>query len=173
LKSGIIVIASCLVLLLNNSQSALPAKSIHVGTYQQEVSTFYSAEEGLPSPDVKSVAIAEDGTVYAATAAGVAKLQDNRWQSLDETPALGVFLVRKYQAGIIGLSDNSCESQLTKPAFESVGFTSTCHQPFEGIRAYSGGKTIGMREDKYTQQDHHHHAAVKRNQQAPFGRWGR
>jgi hypothetical protein len=73
----------------------------------------------------------------------------------------------------IGLSDNSCESQLTKPAFESVGFTSTCHQPFEGIRAYSGGKTIGMREDKYAQQDHHHHAAVKRNQQAPFGRWGR
>jgi hypothetical protein len=73
----------------------------------------------------------------------------------------------------IGLSDNSCESQLTKPAFESVGFTSTCHQPFEGIRAYSGGKTIGMREGKYTQQDHNHHAAVKRNQQAPFGRWGR
>jgi hypothetical protein len=77
------------------------------------------------------------------------------------------------QSSHICLSDNSGESLLTKPAFESAGFTTTCHQPFEGIGAYSGGKTIGMREDKYAQQDHHHHAAVKRNQQAPFGRWGR
>ena len=77
------------------------------------------------------------------------------------------------QAGYICLFDDSGESRFTKPAFESAGFTSTCHQPFEGIRAYSGGKTIGMREDKYAQQNHHHHAALKRNQQAPFGRWGR
>ncbi len=48
------------------------------GAFRQEVRTFYSSSDGLPSDDVRVVAI-ENGEVYARTAAGAAKFVAGKW----------------------------------------------------------------------------------------------
>jgi hypothetical protein len=51
---------------------------VAVSTYPQEVRTFYSTAEGLPSDDVRGIAIS-GGAVYAATDKGLAKFSDGKW----------------------------------------------------------------------------------------------
>jgi hypothetical protein len=49
---------------------------VAVGSFPQEVRTFYGTAEGLPSADVLDVSVGPDGVVYAATTQGLATLQD-------------------------------------------------------------------------------------------------
>ena len=51
------------------------------GTFSQQVSVAYT--DGLPDQDVKRIAVAGDGRVYADTAAGPARLVDGRFDALD------------------------------------------------------------------------------------------
>jgi hypothetical protein len=61
-----------------------PAK--HTSTYQQQVSTFYTSRNGLPSDVVLSVAATPDGSVYAATTNGLARFTDGRWNPVPGAP---------------------------------------------------------------------------------------
>lgn len=58
--------------------------AVRVGAFGQEVRRFYATADGLPSDDVRSVAVGADGTVYAATAEGLALLRDGRWTVVPE-----------------------------------------------------------------------------------------
>ncbi len=58
--------------------------SITVGKYPQEVAVKYSADDGLPSNDVRSVYIGADGSVYAETASGWAVLKERHWSGMQE-----------------------------------------------------------------------------------------
>ncbi len=54
------------------SLSCLWAASDSVSaTFPQQIRTFHTSRNGLPSDDVLSVAAEPDGTLYAATAAGL------------------------------------------------------------------------------------------------------
>ena len=55
-----------------------------VGSFPQEVRTFYTTSQGLPSDEVRSVAIASDDAVYAATAQGLARFDNGQWRSVAE-----------------------------------------------------------------------------------------
>ena len=72
---------------------------MRVGTFMAEVRTFYTAAEGLPSDDVRTVTI-RDGTVYAGTASGSARLSGGKWIAapapVERAPAL---------AGLEGVAD--------------------------------------------------------------------
>lgn len=58
------------------------AQGLRVGRFPQEVRTFYTTSQGLPSDDVRSVAIASDGAVFAATSNGLARFDAGQWRSV-------------------------------------------------------------------------------------------
>ncbi|HEV2690857.1 MAG TPA: hypothetical protein VGV35_20015, partial [Bryobacteraceae bacterium] len=55
---------------------------VHVGTFSQEVRTFFTTADGLPSNDVLDVAIA-NGRVYAKTAGAVSVFTSGKWIAAD------------------------------------------------------------------------------------------
>ncbi len=59
------------------------SKCIDVGTFPQEVRTFHQTQNGLIDNDVLSVAVAEDGVVYAGTAKGLCALRDGKWAAVE------------------------------------------------------------------------------------------
>ena len=61
--------------------------SIAVGTYGQEISTFYTVEDGLPSNAVLQVLFTRDGTLAAETSAGWATFKDDAWRPLSGRPS--------------------------------------------------------------------------------------
>lgn len=54
-------------------------------TFSQQVRTFYTTDQGLPSNDVQSV-VAANGEVYARTAAGAARFDKSRWVAVPDAP---------------------------------------------------------------------------------------
>ncbi len=52
----------------------------HVGTFLQPVRKFYTIADGLPSNNVRSLALDGQGRVYAATDKGLAVLDGQQWQ---------------------------------------------------------------------------------------------
>ena len=54
-------------------------------SFGQQIRTEYS---GLPSNDVQSVVAGPDGYVYARTASGAARLENNRWVRVPDAPML-------------------------------------------------------------------------------------
>ncbi len=59
---------------------------VRVGSFEQEVSRFYTIADGLPSNDVASVAVV-NSVLFVKTASGAAKFSQGKWVS---DPALGV-----------------------------------------------------------------------------------
>lgn len=55
---------------------------VEMGRFHQEVRTFYTTADGLPSDDVRAVAVGPDGAVYAATANGLARRREDRWETV-------------------------------------------------------------------------------------------
>ncbi|GMW00060.1 MAG: hypothetical protein AMXMBFR84_11980 [Candidatus Hydrogenedentota bacterium] len=76
-----------------------PAYPVKVGTFPQEVRTMYTSANGLPSDDVKDIAVTHDGMVYAATASGLAVYHGGVWALLETTsgknPVIGVAILGK------------------------------------------------------------------------------
>jgi len=50
------------------------------GTFLQEVSTFYTTENGLPGNQVNAIAIDARGVIYAGTNGGLTTFANNKWQ---------------------------------------------------------------------------------------------
>ena len=79
---------------------------IRVGTFAQEVRTAYTEQEGLPSRDVRCVALGGDGAVYAGTAAGLARFDGSAWGTVGQF-SKGIDLLAAAEGGVILLSDAS------------------------------------------------------------------
>ena len=75
------------------------APSVTVGTFPQEVSTRFTSADGLPSNDVRSIAIAEDGTVYAGTASGLGIYQNGSWTEMPDASGQPVDALGSYSGG--------------------------------------------------------------------------
>lgn len=61
-----------------------PLPFVELGTYEQEVCARYGVEQGLPDLDVRAIAVTPMGTVYAATAKGLAWMGVSRdgWKAV-------------------------------------------------------------------------------------------
>lgn len=57
---------------------------IEVGTFDAEVRAIYGRDDGLPTGNVWSVAITDDGRVFAGTRQGLYTLAKNRWVRVNE-----------------------------------------------------------------------------------------
>jgi hypothetical protein len=64
-------------------QAVKPAvASVRVGEFLEEASRTYTTKEHLPADDVRSIAIAASGDVYAATAGGLARFSAGAWTTV-------------------------------------------------------------------------------------------
>ncbi|MBI5091050.1 MAG: hypothetical protein HZB26_01240 [Candidatus Hydrogenedentes bacterium] len=79
--------------------AAAPLKTMKSGLYQQEVRIIYTAAEGITEPDVRTVAVAEGGHVYAGTAKGLLRFSESKW-----TPVNGL-----ESAPVIALTSNGAK----------------------------------------------------------------
>jgi hypothetical protein len=109
--------AVCLVLVpataqgqRGRSSGPITFEGVEVGKFPIEVSAFYSDDDGLPSDDIRDIALAGD-IVYAATGNGVARYENGSWASVsqDEWPeqdALGSAQKAKLRT-LIGADDDT------------------------------------------------------------------
>jgi hypothetical protein len=65
-----------------------------VGTFLQPVRTFYTTAEGLPSNNVRALAVDGRGRVFAATDKGTAVFEGRRWQKDSEEKGMTLFADR-------------------------------------------------------------------------------
>jgi hypothetical protein len=54
---------------------------MRVGVFKEEVQRTYTAKDGVPSDDVRSIAVTASGDVYAATARGLARFSAGKWST--------------------------------------------------------------------------------------------
>ena len=66
---------------------------VSVGVFQQEQRIFYSVEDGLPSNDIRDIAATEDGTVFAATAQGLAVFTGDEWSVVEQMEHVDVWML--------------------------------------------------------------------------------
>ena len=128
------------------------AQSLQVGRFAQEVRTFYNASTGLPSDDVRAVAIASDGAVYAATSQGLARFDHGQWRTVAEQDRA----VEQVAAGAIGVwyvaggslmkwseGKSTQVAQLPKARVNAIAAAS---QPFiatdQGLYVFSAGRLV-------------------------------
>jgi hypothetical protein len=62
-------------------------EGIRVGAFPEEVCTVYTKQQGLPGDQAFGVALAQDGTVFAGTAAGLARFDGGKWSIVQGLPA--------------------------------------------------------------------------------------
>lgn len=75
----VLEIVVAVLMLAGTLRADQPEIPINVGLFPQEKRTFYTAEQGLPSDDVRRVSVEKDGTVYIRTAMGDFKLEADEW----------------------------------------------------------------------------------------------
>jgi hypothetical protein len=78
MKSLSVIVISIISLALHSAFAASNA-GVKVGVFQEEVSRKFTAADGLPSIDVRSIAVASSGDIYAATAQGLARFSGGHW----------------------------------------------------------------------------------------------
>lgn len=61
---------------------------LSAAVFEQQVRTFYTTADGLPSDDVTAVIAGPDGRAYARTARGAARLEEKRWVAGAGTPMI-------------------------------------------------------------------------------------
>ncbi len=72
-------IAMALFAIAAQLAAAASVSGIRVGVFQEEVSREFTTADGLPSTDVRAIAISASGDVYAATAMGLARFSAGHW----------------------------------------------------------------------------------------------
>src|SRR5271157_5178877 len=61
----------------------LPAVTgVRVGVFPEEVSRAYTVNEGIPSNDIRSIAVTASGDVYAGAARGLARFSAGKWTTI-------------------------------------------------------------------------------------------
>ncbi|MGD0226333.1 MAG: hypothetical protein ABSF71_28730 [Terriglobia bacterium] len=60
----------------------LEVAGVHVGVFPEEVSRTYTTNDGVPSDDVRSIAITASTDVYAATTRGLARFSAGTWTTI-------------------------------------------------------------------------------------------
>ena len=82
----------CLFLCSTVATAEQPKLPARVGVYPQEARTVYSQSDGLASNDVRSVVVADDGTVFARTPRGDSEFKNGQWS--DAPNASAIFTMR-------------------------------------------------------------------------------
>ncbi len=159
-----IVITACLTLMVLTSTgagavaaqettvAAQPDYPVTIGSFPQEMRTFYTQGDGLPSNDVLDVAVAPDGAVYAATARGLVTLRDRAAHVCKATQDQAVSSVAVVPSGHVFAVVSGALYQLAKDG--GLTRTGPGSDPGDGTaRVSAAGGTLmvcaGKRVDAY------------------------
>jgi hypothetical protein len=82
---GAFVMSLCPLLAAAGAENSYP-----VGSFNQQVHTPYTVEQGLPSNDVWAIEYAHGRDVIAATAEGLVRFADGTWQPIGDPDLTGV-----------------------------------------------------------------------------------
>jgi hypothetical protein len=120
-----------LIVLAYAAAGALPnwvaaESSLHVGQFKQEVHTAYTEADGLPSNDVRAIAVVPNRYVAAATAAATATFADGAWQKRageEGEPIMFLATLEKWpfcifakEEAVVGWSDDGKTWDIPVPA---------------------------------------------------------
>ncbi|MCS6859023.1 MAG: hypothetical protein NZT92_01735 [Abditibacteriales bacterium] len=81
LAAGVMVVGVYLVSAQPQKKKESAMQPYHVGTFLQPVRKFYTIADGLPSNNVRALALDAQGRVYAATDKGVAVFDGKQWET--------------------------------------------------------------------------------------------
>jgi len=104
MKTPYIAAVSCLMALTGFAAELTPIK---IGTYPQEIGHAYTTADGLPSDSVNAVAVADDGTVYAVTDAGLAQWTGAGWSAVSGAPEGPIRHIATQYDGIVVATDTA------------------------------------------------------------------
>ena len=76
------------VLAANGSSAQQPDLPVRVGLFRQEARTFHTAESGLPTDDVRAIAVDPSGHVVARLATGDVQYREGKWQVVARAKAI-------------------------------------------------------------------------------------
>ena len=81
-------------------------KAIKVGTFQQEVRKFYKTKDGLPSEKINTIAVSENGDIYAGTENGLAVFSNDKWNVIKELESKSILFLSAKGDKVAALSNN-------------------------------------------------------------------
>ena len=105
LTLGVVTAWMCVCGVAVAQAQATQDRAVPVSAFGQEVRTFYTTADGLPSDEVNAVAATSDGIVYAATSKGLARFSNGRWDVL--VPDARVYLVTADSEGSVHFLDDA------------------------------------------------------------------
>ncbi|MBX3179246.1 MAG: hypothetical protein KF886_17970 [Candidatus Hydrogenedentes bacterium] len=81
-----LLLAAMLPAAIANAAPLESSESISVGSYPQEMQRSYTIADGLPSNDVRAIAVTPTGFVYAGTPEGLARWNGSVWETVFRAP---------------------------------------------------------------------------------------
>ncbi len=81
-QRNIFLISFAMIIFFNNGLKG-QSQGIEIGQFKQEISRFYTIEDGLPSNKVLSISILEQGSIYVETNEGAAVWNNQTWKPVD------------------------------------------------------------------------------------------
>jgi hypothetical protein len=96
---------SALVLAMGATATKAESLAVKVGVFQQEVSSSYHVQHGLPDNDVFAVAVDARGAVFAGTTKGLARFDSGRWTVVEGVPAEPIRRLAASRDGLYAATD--------------------------------------------------------------------
>ncbi len=79
MRTALIATSTLISFCAASALQAAEISSVKIGTFQQEVRREYTTAHGLPADAISSVATQDGKTVFAGTARGLARFENERW----------------------------------------------------------------------------------------------
>jgi hypothetical protein len=121
------------------SDSAVEA-GIRVGTFPAEVRATYTTRDGLPDNDILAVVIDNDDSVYAGTAAGLARYDGSRWVPVTDYRG-PVELLARHRGGLIGTAAGGLYALQNGAVSRLADLPEVATRP-DGLRSLAGGVKV-------------------------------
>lgn len=91
MKLKLLSITAAFFILCSCALTAIKGRK--VGTFLQEVRTFYNQADGLPANNVNAIAITANGDIYAGTNAGLAVFAGKKWRTIKSMGKMPVWML--------------------------------------------------------------------------------
>ena len=144
---GIVAFAMAASMLLACQAGAAQAQ-MKVSTFDQEMRTFYDESHGLPSADVNDIAITGDGTVWAATARGLAYFRNDAWGAVERFAGDSVPLVAADGQNLALIYRGALHFLAVEAPVASLPPTASAPEDVQCL-AFANGVYVGTKEGLY------------------------
>jgi len=122
-------------------KSAGERKGMRIGDFRMQTRTIYRIADGLPSDDVRCVAVDAQGNVYAGTDRGLARSSEGRWRPVDGLGECRIDALAAHGNGVIATASNAVHSVTAQAVTRLAGAA------LGKVNDIVGGKTVHVASD--------------------------